>query len=72
MNTNMNELPAGASFCPFCETEQIRTVSQQAPPRKRRAFLAGEAAIFDPKTEEIEARYNWKNIVKRFGELIDG
>ena len=36
------------------------------------AFHAGQAAIFQPKTEEIEARYNWKNIIKRFGELIDG
>jgi hypothetical protein len=39
---------------------------------QKRAFLAGDAAIFHPKAEEIDAKYNWKNIVKRFGELIDG
>lgn len=36
------------------------------------SYRAGKDAVFDPKITEIEARYTWKNIVKRFGELIDG
>ena len=35
-------------------------------------FNNGKPAIFDPDSEGIEQRYNWKNIVKRFCELIDG
>lgn len=36
------------------------------------AYQTGWDAIFTPKTENIDARYNWENIVKRFGELIEG
>lgn len=36
------------------------------------AYNAGHTAVFMPKVEDIEARHNWKNIVKRFGELIEG
>ena len=37
-----------------------------------KAYNAGQPAVFAPNTELMEARYNWKNIVKRFGVLIDG
>lgn len=35
-------------------------------------FNNGKSAIFDPDRDGIEQKYNWKNIVKRFRELIDG
>ena len=35
-----HELPDGASFCPYCEKEQVESVSVQAPPRKNRTIAA--------------------------------
>ena len=34
-----HELPEGASFCPYCEKEQVEAVALQAPRRKRRLIL---------------------------------
>lgn len=36
------------------------------------AFRTGCGAVFSPRKEEIAAQYDWRNIVKRFGDLIDG
>ena len=35
-----HELPEGASFCPYCETQQSKTVPAQAPRRKQKLILA--------------------------------
>lgn len=36
-----------------------------------RCFCTGQAAAFTPDRNGIDAKYNWINIVKRFGELIE-
>ena len=41
-----HELPAEASFCPYCEKEQTEKVSVQAPPRKHRTIAALVLALF--------------------------
>ena len=41
-----HELPVGASFCPYCEKEQVEAVSVQAPPRKNRTIAALILAAF--------------------------
>jgi hypothetical protein len=40
-----HELPAGAAFCPYCETQQTDTVALQAPRRKRKLIIAVIAAM---------------------------
>ena len=34
-------------------------------------FIEGHSAIFSPDKREIDEKYNWINIAKRFGELIE-
>ena len=66
----INELNLGVS-CEEADCASYTALTQWLDAQSQ-AFQAGNAAIFNPRAEEIEARYNWKNIVKRFGELIDG
>ena len=41
-----HELPEGASFCPYCEKEQVEAVALQAPRRKRHLIFVIVFASF--------------------------